>query len=340
MADPGAHDRSIWIGEQAVLDVAGRANTAVDALGRTYGQVAKGGSIIIGGEIDAKLASATASDAYVIVREGARLEASGSETVLDIAGQGPTRVATDGGRISLSSYNGLFLEGHLRAAAGGVGAAGGRLDIALETPLYVDSASNAVRAPREMIIGQAPADKPLAPDRRPGEGAAGLRYGQTRLSADGLMAGGFDNLSLLSNGLLSFDGDVNLHMNQSLTLYAGALSLADASASTTRVDLSAPYLRLSGVGTYHAGFGLIRPRLTNNPTTQLSDATFNASADLLDVGNGLSFGTQGSILQLGAPAVAYGRRAFGQVSLDSRGDLRFLAPNDGAEKPGCGRRVT
>jgi hypothetical protein len=118
------------------------------------------------------------------------------------------------------------------------------------------------------------------------------------------------------------------------------LSLAETSASTTRVDLSAPYLRLSGVGTYHAGFGLIRPRLTNNPTTQLSDATFNASADLLDVGNGLSFGTQGSILQLGAPAVAYGRRAFGQVSLDSRGDLRFLAPNDGAEKPGCGRRVT
>lgn len=332
VADPNAHDRSIWIGEQAVLDVAGRATTAVDALGRTYGQVGKGGSIILGGEIDAKLATATAADAYVIVRPGARLDASGTEAVLDIAGQGPTRVATDGGRISLSSYNGLFLEGNLRAAAGGVGAAGGRLDIALETPLYVDSASNAVRAPREMIIGQAPTDKPLAQDLRPGEGAAGLRYGQTRLSADGLMAGGFDNLSLLSNGLLSFDGDVNLHMNQSLTLYAGALSLADASASTTRVDLSAPYLRLSGVGTYHAGFGLIRPRLTNNPTTQLSDATFNASADLLDVGNGLSFGTQGSILQLGAPALAYDRRAFGLVNLDSRGDLRFLAPNDGAEK--------
>ncbi|WP_202368407.1 filamentous haemagglutinin family protein [Pseudomonas sp. MWU318] len=332
VADSNAHDRSIWIGEQAVLDVAGRATTAVDALGRTYGQVGKGGSIIIGGEIDAKLATATAADAYVIVRQGARLDASGTEAVLDIAGQGPTRVATDGGRISLSSYNGLFLEGNLRAAAGGVEAAGGRLDIALETPLYVDSASNAARAPREMIIGQAPTDKPLAQDLRPGEDAAGLRYGQTRLSADGLMTGGFDNLSLLSNGLLSFDGDVNLHLNQSLTLYAGALALADASASTTRVDLSAPYLRLSGVGTYHAGFGLIRPRLTNNPTTQLSDATFNASADLLDVGNGLSFGTQGSILQLGAPALAYGRRAFGLVNLDSRGDLRFLAPNDGAEK--------
>ncbi|TKJ71361.1 hemagglutinin [Pseudomonas koreensis] len=332
VADPNAHDRSIWIGEQAVLDVAGRANTAIDALGRTYGQVGKGGSIIIGGEIDSKLATATAADAYVIVRQGARLDASGSEAMLDIAGQGLTRVATDGGRISLSAYNGLFLDGNLRAAAGGVGAAGGRLDIALETPLYADSASNAVRAPREMIIGQGAGDKSLAQDLRPGEGADGLRYGQTRLSADSLMAGGFDNLSLLSNGLLSFDGDVNLHMKQSLTMYAGALSLAQTSESTSRVDLSAPYLRLSGVGTYHAGFGLIRPRLTLNPTTELSDATFNASANLLDVGNGLSFGTQGSILQLSAPAVAYSRRAFGLVNLDSSGDLRFLAPNDGAEK--------
>jgi filamentous hemagglutinin family protein len=332
LADPNAHNRSIWIGEQAVLDVAGRANTALDNLGRTYGQVGKGGSIIIGGELDSKLATATAADAYVIVRPGARLDVSGTEAIVDIAGQGPTRVATDGGRISLGSYNGLFIDGNLRAAAGGVGAAGGRLDIALETPLYVDSASNAVRAPREIIIAQGAGDKPLAQDLRPGEGAEGLRYGQALLSADGLMAGGFDNLSLLSNGLLSFDGDVNLHMNQSLNLYAGALSLAETSSHTTRVDLSAPYLRLSGVGSYFAGVNRIRPRLTNNPTAQLSDATFNASADLLDVGNGLSVGTQGSILQLNAPAVEYSRRAFGVVSLDSRGDLRFLAPNDGAEK--------
>ncbi|TNB99815.1 filamentous hemagglutinin N-terminal domain-containing protein [Pseudomonas jessenii] len=332
VADPNAHDRSIWIGEQAVLDVAGRATTAVDALGRTYGQVGKGGSIIIGGEIDAKLATATAADAYVIVRPGARLDASGTEAVVDIAGQGPTRVATEGGRISLSSYNGLFVEGNLRAAAGGVGAAGGRLELALETPLYSDSASNAVRVPREMIVGQGAGDRLLPTLLLPGEGADGLRYGQGRLSADGLMAGGFDNLSLLSNGLLSFDGDVNLRMNQSLNLYAGALSLAESSKGTARVDLSAPYLRLSGVGTYFAGFGMVRPRLLPGPTTRLSDATFNASANLLDVSNGLSFGVQGSILQRPAPAVEYSRRAFGLVSLDSSGDLRFLAPNDGAEK--------
>ncbi|MBN6776059.1 filamentous hemagglutinin family protein [Pseudomonas granadensis] len=331
-ADPKAHERSIWIGAQAVLDVAGRASTAIDAMGRTYGQVGKGGSIIVGGEIDATTATATAADAYVIVRQGARLDASGSEAVLAIAGQGPTRVASDGGRISLSSYNGLFIDGDLRAAAGGLGASGGRLELALETPLYVDSASNAVRTPREMIIGQSAGDKALAVDLQPGEAADGLRYGQTRLSADSLMAGGFDNLSLFSNGLLSFDGDVALQMKQSLNLYAGALSLAEDSKATTRVELSAPYLRLSGVGSYFAGVGLMRPRLLLNPTTKLADATFSASANLLDLRNGLSFGTQGSIAQLQAPAVEYSRRAFGRVSLNSSGDLRFLAPNDGAPK--------
>ncbi|WP_085603131.1 MULTISPECIES: filamentous haemagglutinin family protein [unclassified Pseudomonas] len=332
VADPKAHDRSIWIGEQAVLDVSGQVSTATDVLGRTYGQVGKGGSIVIGGEIDSKLATATAADAYVIVRPGARLDASGAEALLDIAGQGPTRIATDGGRISLSSYNGLSIEGSLRAVAGGLGAAGGRLDIALESPLYADSADNKVRAPREMIIAQGAADQRLGSDLEPGHSADGLRYGQARLSADGLMSGGFDNLSLLSNGLLSFDGDVNLHMNQSLSLYAGALSLAESSNDATRVDVSAPYLRLSGVGTYYGIVGKVRPQATLNPTTRLSEASFNASANLLDLSNGLSFGTQGVIRQVSGPAAEYSRRAFGQVSLDSSGDLRFLAQTDGAEK--------
>ena len=327
--DPKAHDRSIWIGEQAVLDVAGRAATATDALGRTYGQVDKGGSIVIGGEINSKLATATAADAYVIVRPGARLEASGTEAVLDIAGQGPTRIATDGGRISLSAYNGLFIDGQLHAAAGGAGAAGGQLDIALETPLYrLPDALNEVRLPREIIIGQQAEQSLLPTDLQPGESSPELQYGRARLSADRLMSGGFDNLNLLSNGLLSFDGDVDLHMNQSLNLYAGAISLAEGSTDTARINLSAPYIRLSGVGNYFAIPGSLRPRVINSPTTRLSSAQLTATADLLDVVNSLSFGAKGSIAQLNAPDSQVSRRGFDLVSLDSRGDLRFLAPTD------------
>ncbi|WP_085683942.1 MULTISPECIES: filamentous hemagglutinin family protein [unclassified Pseudomonas] len=320
-----AHNRSIWIGEHAVLDVAGRAATAVDALGRVYGQVGKGGSIIIGGEIDSKKATATSADAYVIVRQGARLDASGTQAVLDIAGQGPTTVATDGGRISLSSYNGLFIDGDLRAAAGGAGAGGGRLDIALETPLYrLNTASNEVRRPREIIIGQGAGKTTLAAGLEPGEAAPMLTYGSARLSADALMAGGFDHLGLLSNGLVSFDGDVNLHLNQSLSLYAGAISLAEGSSGNAQINLSAPYLRLLGPGAYYDSSAFIRPRVMHAPTPDISAAQFTASANLLDIGNSLSFGTKGNILQLNAPVLEVGRRSFADVTLASQGDLRFI----------------
>ncbi|MFJ2319420.1 filamentous haemagglutinin family protein [Pseudomonas sp. NPDC087817] len=327
-ADPTAHNRSIWIGEHAVLDVAGRAATAVDALGRVYGQVGKGGSIILGGEIDAKKATATAADAYVIVRQGARLEASGTQAVLDNTGQGPVRVATDGGRIALSSYNGLFIEGSLQAGAGGAGAAGGRLEIALDTPAYGAAVmTNAVRVPRELIIGQGPTEA-LPQTLQAGEAAALLRYGRTRLSADQLTSGGFDNVSLLSNGLMPFEGDVDLNMGQSLSLFAGSISLAESAKDSTRVNLSAPYLRLSGVGTYLSSDSKIRPRVMSNPTALLSTAQFNASANLLDLGSSLSFGTEGTVLQAGAPELKVSRRGFAEVTLDSAGDMRFLAPSD------------
>lgn len=329
-ADPNAHNRSIWIGEHAVLDVAGRATTANDALGRVYGQVGKGGSIVIGGEIDAKKATATSADAYVIVRPGARLEASGAEALLDIAGQGPTRVATDGGRIALSSYNGLFIDGSLQAAAGGAGAAGGRLDIALDTPLYHDNqGGNAVRVSRELIIGQGPDDVLLPAGLQPGEAATPLRYGYARLGADKLMSGGFDSLSLLSNGLLTFDGDVDLHMNQSLSLYAGSMSLAESSEDTARINLTAPYLRLSGLGDYYVPVtGATRPRVLNTPANRVSAAQFNATANLLDLGNAFSFGSDGMIRQLNGTSIGVSRRSFDLVTLDSSGDIRFLAKPD------------
>ncbi|RWA46532.1 hypothetical protein AU476_35965 [Cupriavidus sp. UYMSc13B] len=55
-----------------------------------------------------------------------------------------------------------------------------------------------------------------------------------------------DNLAQLANGLISFEGDVNLAMGQSLRLTASAIGLADQAAPATRVSLAAPYMRLAG----------------------------------------------------------------------------------------------
>ena len=60
-----------------------------------------------------------------------------------------------GGSISLASANGLYLDGELRAFAGGEGAAAGSLTLALATPNYLTSlATDQVLRPRELIVGQ------------------------------------------------------------------------------------------------------------------------------------------------------------------------------------------
>ncbi|RQG44882.1 hemagglutinin [Pseudomonas aeruginosa] len=320
-----ADGRSIWIGEQALLDVAGRAVTAQDGRGRIYGLVPSGGSIVIGGEIDPGKATANAADAFVIVRPGARLEASGSQALLDVPGQERVLVASDGGRIALGSYSGLYLDGSLRAVAGGRGAAGGSLELALEAPSYVLSElqDSEILAWRELQLTQRPSE-PLATGLLPGQEDARLRYGQAWLAVDQVAAGGFDRLALLSHGGITFAGDVNLALGQSLSLYGGSLSLAQDAPDTATVKLSAPHILLSGLGLYkdNLGSNLFRPELPLSSSLRdgISQARLTIAADgLLEQAGSLSLGMSGSIREQ-----AYQRRGFEQVTLRSGGDLRFL----------------
>lgn len=103
----------------------GIAAMAVDARGRRYGKQLDGGRIAIDGE-------------FVVIRPGAVLEASGSAMTVDVpvddgAGAGARRVDGKGGEIALAATAGLYLDGAMRAAAGGASAAGGALSLKLET---------------------------------------------------------------------------------------------------------------------------------------------------------------------------------------------------------------
>ena len=96
--DGSGHKRSLWVGDGAVLDVAGRAAVALDAQGRRYGWVDPGGAIVIGGEIDTAKGSATSVDAFVVLRPGSLLEASGAFAILDLPQGGSVGVASAGDR--------------------------------------------------------------------------------------------------------------------------------------------------------------------------------------------------------------------------------------------------
>lgn len=313
------HDRSIWVGENALIDVASRAVTAVSNRGNVYGQVLNGGKISIGGDINLTTGIASAGDVFVVVREGARLDASGAQAMLDVPGQGRVPVSSNGGSISFASNNGLYLDGSFVARAGGAGAAGGSLALALESPYYLKAGVNdSVLNVRELVLSQTHQTSPNA----------NLEYGHGHLGVDQVTAGGFDNLALLSNGLLSFDGDVSLNMGQSLRLYGGSYNLSESAAANSRVNLSAPYLLLAGLlapaETGKEAYTRAVPVLPN-PSVLATTAQFNANANLIDVRGNVVFGNKSYLLRPDNSQASLERRGFDDVQLTSQGDLRFLA---------------
>ncbi|MGU1606690.1 filamentous hemagglutinin family protein [Pseudomonas aeruginosa] len=316
------HQRAIRVGEQGVLDVAARAATALDFQGRRYGQLADGGSIVIGGTVEHASGKADAAELFIDLRPGSLLDASGTQALLDVPGVGQTRVSSAGGSISLASANGLYLDGDLRAFAGGEGAAAGSLTLALATPNYLISlATDQVLRPRELIVGQ---QREAA-----GEGRD-YAYGHGRLAASQVQDGGFGDLTLFSDGLLSFAGDLELSLAQRLRLYSGALGLGEGAAGDSRVRLSAPSLLLAGA--------FVNEAAENNETQPLStglfevsrqpsEALFEASAQVLDIRDSLVFGSRGSFRDASGGTQTIDRRGFGRVELSSTGDIRLLAGN-------------
>ena len=312
--DLNTNTRSVWIGPEAVLDVAGRAWVAEDVRGRRYGTVQDGGSIEIGGALDWEDTPQNPNrpgDRYLIVRPGALLEASGASAVFDVddAGGAPgssraLTVAGDGGSIILRSANGMYLDGTMRAAAGGEGASGGTLGIAFDGAYWLVQPDAGVLVPRQLTLVRTQGGSELAPDLRPGEAGPGLAYGHARLGVDRIEAGGFDHLSLLAG--VRAESDLGLAMRGSLRLY-GDLGMAAAAAPGATLSLSAPYMRFAQTNWYDVqssgGTILPRPIAPRDRGDRLV-----ARAELIDVRDDVDFA------------------GFADVALESRGDIRLL-PN-------------
>ncbi|WPG35654.1 filamentous haemagglutinin family protein [Variovorax sp. EBFNA2] len=327
------HQRSVWIGEGAVLDVAARAQTGIDSDGRRYGTVRNGGTISIGGGLDWEAKGAAhAPDLAIVIRPGAVLDASGSHARIDVPAVGSLwrelDVASDGGSIVLKSAHSLYLDGTLRAHAGGANAAGGTLAVALEAPVFSRffAPDDAVRQSRELVLSQTQQPSGLPATLRPGHADAALAYGKGRLGVDQVRDGGFGNLSLLVNGLLSFDGNVDLTTAQSLRIYAGSFALADSAATDSNVRLASSYLRLAGVTGAPTKDGEVVYTTTwrHGASTRTSEAVFTAEADHIDIRDRVGFGAHGEIALTAGPAVVVDRRGFDTVNMTSRGDLRLL----------------
>ena len=338
---------AIWLGASSRLDVSGIAQTALDNRGRPFGLVQNGGTISIGG-IGGTAGDGTleTTDAQIVIRPGAVLDASGAEASIDpSAGQdapggsaGTVAVAGSGGGISLSSYNGIFMDGTLQAAAGGAGAAGGTLSLTLETPIYNISAGvpgSFLLVPRVLTVaqtrpctsgGQQNCFASLLPATlQEGQATPQSAFGQAWIGADQITKAGFGTVNLSSRGLILFEGNVNLAAAQSITLANGIL--ADSSGQA-HAQITAPYVRLGGDTSVAPATGDVSGLITQTwtPPRIYGSSYLLVKADQIDVINDVRLGVCLTNCNSGInPALSTGYAAFAQTTLSSQGDLRFLA---------------
>ncbi|MFY0475536.1 filamentous haemagglutinin family protein [Achromobacter marplatensis] len=317
------HGRSIWLGETAVLDAAGRAATAFNHQGQAYGRVQDGGSIVLGSQVDVSLGVSPSPDLFIVSRPGSRLDASGSTATVLINGV-PTMLAGAGGNIAVSSGNGLYLDGRMTALAGGSGAPGGTLSIGLDAPVYRTAAMTArVNKGRDLRLSQQALPDDLAGFADAQAAADALVYGHGGLSVAQVEDGGFGSLNLLSNGAISFAGDVDLRMGQSLRLFSTSLNMTEAAPTAARVRLAAPYVMLAGATDNGAPDLYTRPSSSLAPSTRISESTFTADAGFVDIRD---------LVQLGALTTqrapngdaSYVGTGFIQTDLRSQSDIRVL----------------
>ncbi|MBR1223208.1 filamentous hemagglutinin family protein [Bradyrhizobium sp. U87765 SZCCT0131] len=331
--DGNARGVSIWIGADATLDVSGLAYRATDAAGRPYGVASDGGTISLNG-----------GGAFVVLRPGAELNADGTQVAIDLSAgtrgstpSQPLNLASNGGSISLSSWSGLYLDGDIHAGAGGTGAAGGSLSIALITPVFPDTSfprdsswslilpPNAILPSVMTVQTERPSPLSVA-SMTPGMPTSSLIFGQTTVSTKMVKDGGFSSLSLSSGDYMQFAGDVSLTLDRSLTLNAAAYTSGPAVAggpapsappASGTVRLSAPYIRLQGnyVGNLdNKVTGTIQnPPPSGSPTI----ATFEADANQIDI--------QGLVAFSAAAPNSMRAPGFSSVRLVSQGDIRFLS---------------
>ena len=313
----------------------GSGGTAQDSQGRRYGAVSGGGAIAVGGQIDPDTGKATSVDAFVVVRPGAVLEASGAQASFDTA-DGDAVAAFEQWRQHCVQFVQRPVPGRndprgiRRRRRGGRFAVGGA-----EAPLYKLGVpiDDLVLLPRELILGQHARDEQLAGDLQAGQADDGFIYGRGYLDVDRIEAGGFDNLFPRAANMLSFDGDVSLDLGQSLRISTSALALSDGSAEGARVHLAAPYVRLGAAGGSFEG-------VVSSVSQQPTQARFDLSADLIDIADNVTFGISARLPRASGDTLTVDRRGFDTVTLASRGDIRFLPGTDTGNGPGITRLTT
>jgi filamentous hemagglutinin family protein len=332
---------SVWIGDQALVDVSGDAAVFTDTQGRRYGQAQAGGAIFLGGLGGLSGASAESTYAQVIVQSGAVLNASGAAATVDVSAgfdpgsivslHAPVTLAGNGGLIAARSYDGISFEGTLLAAGAGPGAAGGTLAMRLDVQELsdFDNLPLSYIVPQQILISQNYIPVQTQTGLAPGDATDPATIGIGRISQQQLTAGGFDTLNLFAQDQIAFDGAVSLHLGRSVTLESGIIG---ETTGNVAASVTAPFVNLIGWSSspnYNGGLD----QYGSNGHVQsqtLTTSTLTINADLIDFTNSINFGGE-KTLAMGdsTPVLFASTYGFSQANFDSTGDIRFNGDTGG-----------
>ena len=310
-------NKGVFLGANSNISVAGKILYTPNRLGWREGKVISGGTVDL-----------RAERGFVVVQKGSVVDVTGGTGVFDVpqakaSGLGftlaETPVAAHSGSISITASEGFAVDGTLKAAPAGAGAAGGTLSLTLDTILREDFRPDAEIAQSQqtpyphdprVIEVRGGTTAALPSDWKPGDDIPADMRSEGRIAADTIQEGGFAGVELRANTPISqenpipkdeirFKGDVSLAAQREIVLDAPVLSWAPQSASDrAEVSMSAPYLAL--------GFSEDR-RWENLAAPSLGPAALNASGSLVDL--------------VGSTAT----KGFGNINLSSDGDIRLRA---------------
>lgn len=299
--------QGIWLESDATLSTRGVALLQANDLGQRTGTVLNGGNISI-----------AANRGYLFTALGSSIDASGTAAQVDLAqytsvggvlSAVPKQIGSNGGTISLSAAEGLFLTGSAVSRAGNApGAAGGALDITLDGNRHGQEPSFGAAlfplGPRQLIVsGGAPlvvAPQSPVPNQYDGLGLVpsalltGGGFSTLQLSAKNLFDSSYDQgNSPVSTASIVFAQDTNLQLPASIRLDTPLL----VDQAGAQVQLAAPYV---GIG--------------------YSDTAQNAqTGSAIAPGSG-SLLVQGSLVDF---IGTLGLSGFSTSTINSSGDIRF-----------------
>jgi len=307
--------QGIFLDATASLDARGTTILTPDRFGLKTGQVLPGGTVDL-----------RAERGFIALVQGASIDVSGAEDRLNLpvstrrgvaeqaagnldthsslpllrvatAGQSQplTAAASNGGTITLTSAEGVLVDGRLAGGAGGATALGGSLSIELDKLLRNEDSLKPLPT-GDRILELSAQDTPSLPAGwTPGQDIPLALNGLGQLAASTVEQGGFASLSLKSNDQIRLQGNLSLDLASSITLDAPILSWG---GGTGTAHLGADYVAVGSSLNRHA----TRPTTAGNGTLELT-------GNLIDLFGSTSL------------------QGFGDARLASFGDLRLRGVN-------------